>query len=52
MKSYKILILLLLNLFNGGTYAQVISEYWDRAQTKTKSEQQMKDGMQHGKYIA
>src|SRR3954471_19491160 len=31
---------------------QLVTEYWDVAQTKKKSEQNMKDGMQDGKYTA
>ena len=34
------------------TFAQMVTEFWDQAQTKKKSEQQMKNGMQDGKYTA
>jgi hypothetical protein len=33
-------------------FAQLVTEYWDIAQTKKKSEQQMKNGMQDGKFTA
>ena len=44
--------ILILLLFSSTSFAQLVTEYWDIAQTKKKSEQQMKDGMQDGKYIA
>jgi hypothetical protein len=33
-------------------YSQLVTEYWDTEQTKKKSEQQIKNGMQDGKFTA
>ena len=34
------------------SFSQSAIEYWDIAQTQKKSEQQMKNAMQHGKFVA
>ena len=48
----KVLLLLSILFITNVSIAQLVTEYWDVAQTKKKSEQQMKDGMQDGKFTA
>ena len=48
----KILTVSILLLIANFSLAQLITEFWDVAQTKKKSEQLIKDGMQDGKFMA
>jgi antitoxin component YwqK of YwqJK toxin-antitoxin module len=48
----KWILLLLLAVIGNLVFSQVVTEYWDLAQTKKKSEQQTKNGMQDGKFVA
>jgi len=48
----KIIFLFFIASYTNASFAQLVTEYWDVAQTKKKSEQSIKNGMQDGKFTA